>query len=105
MYMTNKWIEYIKTEAIKNNFSYGCALSNKDIINNYKKVTKKTKADKDILKQQIITNQTMKLLKDKIKNIDNEDIPIMRMRYNSYSPTIKDEFKNKYPKYYNNLFN
>ena len=48
MYMTNKWIEYIKTESIKNNISYGCALSNKDIINNYKKVTKKTKADKDM---------------------------------------------------------
>ena len=32
------------------------------------------------------------------------DIPIIRMKYDSYSPKIKEEFKIKYPKYYDKLF-
>ena len=37
-----------------------------------------------------------------MKDIDG---PIIRMKFNSYSPKIKDEFKIKYPNYYKKLFN
>jgi len=33
---SNKWIEHIKSFALKNNMSYGCALSSVDAKNSYK---------------------------------------------------------------------
>lgn len=103
--MVNKWIEFVKTEAKKNNLSYACALTNKNITSNYEKVKKKTKEDKDLIKEQVIIKQTIRTIKEKIKNMKDIDGPIIRMKFNSYSPKIKDEFKIKYPNYYKKLFN
>ena len=102
--MVNKWVEFIKTEAKKNNISYACALTNKEITSKYEKVQKKTKDEKELLKEKVIISQIIRTLKEKIKNMKDMDIPIIRMKYDSYSPKIKEEFKIKYPKYYNKLF-
>ena len=41
----------------------------------------------------------------KIKTMNEEtDKPVLRMKYNSYSQSIRDIIKDKYPKYYNKLF-
>ena len=102
--MTNKWIEFVKSEAKKNNLSYACALTNKDITSKYEKVKKKTKDEKELLKEKVIINQTIRTIKEKIKNMKDMDGPIIRMKFDSYSPKIKEEFKIKYPKYFEKLF-
>jgi hypothetical protein len=42
----NKWIDHVKKYAKEHNLSYACALSQKDIKNNYEKVIKKVENNK-----------------------------------------------------------
>ena len=41
---------------------------------------------------------------NRIKSMTDDDKPIIRMKFNSYSKEIQDNVKDKYPKYYNKLF-
>ena len=42
---------------------------------------------------------------NKIKRMNEDtDKPVLRMKYNIYSQSIRDITKDKYPKYYNKLF-
>ena len=44
--MTNPWIEHVRNFAKKNNMTYSCALSDKNISNGYEKKTKPSKTSK-----------------------------------------------------------
>ena len=46
----------------------------------------------------------IEFLKKKIKNMSDDDIPIIRMKFNSYNKEIRDGVKEKYPNYYEKLF-
>ena len=46
--------------------------------------------------------QLIKVLKNKIKNMSDNDKPLIRMKYYSYSKGIQDGLK-KYPNYYEKL--
>ena len=48
--------------------------------------------------------QNIEFLKNKIKNMSDDDIAIIRMKFNSYNKEIRDGVKGKYPKYYEILF-
>ena len=47
--------------------------------------------------------QNIEFLKNKIKNMSDGDIPIIRMKFNSYNKEIRDGLKEKYPIYYEKL--
>ena len=72
---------------------------------NYIPVVKLTKAEKENKTKQLIIISSVNTMIHKIKTM-NEDIdkPVLRMKYNSYSQSIRDIIKDKYPKYYNKLF-
>ena len=100
----NKWINHVKNYANENNISYGCALSQPNVKTNYEKVIKKTRKQQVKEKLEIMKYQYIEFLKNKIKNMSDDDIPIIRMKFNSYNKEIRDGVKEKYPKYYEKLF-
>ena len=103
--MVNPWILHIKEYAKKNNVSYACALSKPDIKEGYQTSSKKSKKEKDDEKAQFYINQNINILKNRVKNMEENDKPILRMKFNSYNSQVKEGFKSKYPKYYDKLFN
>ena len=46
--------------------------------------------------------QNIEFLKNKIKNMTDDDKPLIKMKFNSYNKEIKDGLKEKYPNYYEN---
>ena len=103
--MPNKWIEHVKKYAKDNNLSYGCTLTCPNLKNDYIPVVKLSKKEKEEKNKQLIIISSVNTMIHKIKTM-NEDIdkPVLRMKYNSYSQSIRDIIKDKYPKYYNKLF-
>jgi len=100
--MTNKWIEHVKTFAENNNIPYGCALSHPEVKNGYIKVIKKTTDER----KQMIQKQTAIYFKNRIKNeLTDENKPMLRHKFDTYSKGIQDILKNDYKKYYNKLYN
>ena len=63
----NKWINHVKNYANEHNLTYGCALSQPDIKNNYEKVIKKTRKQQVKEKLEIMKYQKTEFLKNKIK--------------------------------------
>jgi len=99
----NKWINHVKNCANENNLSYACALSQPNVKTNYEKVIKKTRRQQVKEKLEIMKYQNIEFLKNKIKNMSDDDIPIIRMKFNSYNKEIRDGLKEKYPIYYEKL--
>lgn len=68
--MPNKWVDFVKEYAKKNNISYGCALSNTDMKNEYNKIHKSIKNldKKDIAKKKEETKQKIKEFLSKTRN-------------------------------------
>ena len=99
----NKWIDHVKNYADENNLSYACALSQPNVKTNYEKVIKKTRKQQVKEKLEIMKYQNIEFLKNKIKNMSDDDIPIIRMKFNSYNKEIRDGLKEKYPIYYEKL--
>ena len=99
----NKWIDHVKKYAHENNLSYACALSQPNVKTNYEKVIKKTRRQQVKEKLEIMKYQNIEFLKNKIKNMSDDDIPIIRMKFNSYNKEIRDGLKEKYPIYYEKL--
>jgi len=99
----NKWIDHVKNYAHENNLSYACALSQPNVKTNYEKVIKKTRRQQVKEKLEIMKYQNIEFLKNKIKNMSDDDIPIIRMKFNSYNKEIRDGLKEKYPIYYEKL--
>lgn len=102
--MPNKWIEHVKDYSKKNNMSYACALSDPDIKNNYEKVVRKSKKQIKDEKIQLFIAQNIEMLKNKIKNMKDEDKVIIRMKVNSYNKTVRDGLQLKYPRLWEKLF-
>ena len=87
--MVNKWIEHVKEFSKKHNISYACALSHPDLKNDYQKVIKKTYKQKREEKEQIIFNQLKNNMLSKIKNMTEDDKPLIKMKFNSLNNSIK----------------
>ena len=103
--MPNKWIEHVKKYAKDNNLSFGCALTCPNLKKDYIPVLKLTKKEKENKTKQLIIISSVNTMIHKIKTMNEEtDKPVLRMKYNSYSESIRDIIKDKYPKYYNKLF-
>ena len=102
--MPNKWIEHVREFSKKHNISFGCALSHPDLKKEYVPVVKKSREETKQEKKLIIINQMSNNLINRIKSMTDDDKPIIRMKFNSYSKEIQDNIKGKYPKYYNKLF-
>lgn len=102
--MPNKWIEHVKEFSKKHNISYACALSHPDLKNDYQKVIKKSYKEKQEEKQKIIFDQLKYNILSKIKNMTEDDKPLIKMKYNSLNNSIKEDIKNNHSKYYNKLF-
>ena len=102
--MTNKWIEHVKKYAKDNNLSYACALSNKDMVLSYVKIDKKTKKQKMEEKDEEMMNFVARSLKNRIKNMNDDEKASIKMKFNSTNKRVKEIFQSKYPKYYNKLF-
>ena len=49
--------------------------------------------------------QIINSLKQRIKDMKDDEKPILKMKFNNSSSQVKEEFKNKFPKYYDKLFN
>ena len=102
--MVNKWIEHVKEFSKKHNISYACALSHPNLKNDYQKVIKKTYKQKREEKEQIIFDQLKYNILSKIKNMTEDDKPLIKMKYNNLHNSIKEDIKNYHSKYYNKLF-
>jgi len=94
--MPNKWIEH--------NLAFGCALSHPDLKKDYQPVIKKTHKEKREEKEKIVYDQIRNNLLSKIKHMDDDDKPLIRMKFNGLNIKIKDDIKNNYTKYYDKLF-
>jgi hypothetical protein len=92
--MSNSWIQHVKEYAKKNNVSYGCALSQPDIKDGYIPVKKISK--KQMLEDRNKTSILNSFVK-RVKEMTDEDKPIVLMKYNNLSSDLKELFKNKYP--------
>ena len=103
--MPNKWIEHVKEFSKKNNIPFGCALSHPDLKKDYQPVIKISAKQKREEREKIIFQQIRNNLLSKIKTMNDDDKPLIRMKYNSLHSTIKDDIKNNYTKYYDKLFN
>ena len=103
--MPNKWIEHVKEFSKKHNISYGCALSHPDLKKDYEPVIKKTHKEKREEKEKIVFDQIRNNILSKIKHMNDDDKPLIRMKYNGLNIKIKDDIKNNYTKYYDKLFN
>ena len=99
--MANKWIEHVKEYAKKHNISYACALSHPDLKKEYQPVVKKTYKQKREEKEQIIFTQLKNKILSKIKNMTEDDKPLIKMKFNSLNNNIKEDIKNNHSKYYN----
>ena len=102
--MPNKWIEHVKEFCKKNNLSFGCALSHPDLRTTYTPVVKKTHKQKREEKEELIFNQLKMNILSKIKHMNDDDKPLIRMKFNVLNTKIKDDIKNNYPQYYDKLF-
>ena len=102
--MTNSWITHVKKWAADNNKSYGCAISDKDCKDSYIKPVKKTKKELRQEKEHLINSQIRNNLLNRIKNMTEDEKPLLKMRFNSLSDTIKKDIKENYNKYYKELF-
>lgn len=103
--MKNKWVEHVQTFAQDNNMTYGCALNDPNITKNYTKVVKKSKKQINEERNNLFISQNIELLKNKIKNMKDDDKPIIKMKVNSYNKATRDGLKAKYPNYWDKLFN
>ena len=92
--MPNSWINHVKKYAKENNLSYACALSQPDIKDGYEKVKKISK--KQVLEDRNKTSILNSFVK-RVKEMSDEDKPIVLMKYNSLSTELKDLFQSKYP--------
>ena len=102
--MTNSWILHVKKYAADNNIAFACAIATPECKNSYTKKVKLTKKEKEQQKRDIVENQSLIVIKNKIKNMEPLDKNFIRMNFNSYSSNIKDKFKAKFPNYFNKLF-
>ena len=102
--MVNKWIEHIKTFAKQNNLSFACALNHPKLKETYTPIIKKSYKEKreEIMKINQI-NVITTFIK-RIKTMEDDDKPLMKMKYNGFNQSIKDIIKKDYTKYYNKLF-
>ena len=102
--MPNKWIEHVKEFSKKHNLAFGCALSHPDLKKEYQPVIKKSHKEKREEKEKIVYDQIRNNLLSKIKHMDDDDKPLIRMKFNGLNIKIKDDIKNNYTKYYDKLF-
>ena len=102
--MANAWIEHVKKYSKDNNKSYGCSISDPRCNATYKPVMKKSKKEKR--EEQTIINRTQarNQLLNKIKVMNEDDKPLLKMRFNSLNEAIRDDIKKNYSKYYDKLF-
>lgn len=103
--MSNKWVQHVKQFAKNNNISYACALTHPNIKDGYEKVIKKSK--KEIREEQNKINilQLVEMFKNKIKNINNDyEKQLIKSKLEGYNEKVKNGLREKYPKYYNSLF-
>jgi len=102
--MPNKWIEHVKEFSKKNNIPFGCALSHPDLKKDYQPVIKKTYKQKREEKEKVIFDQLKYNILSKIKNMTEDDKPLIKMKYNNLHNSIKEDIKNNHSKYYSKLF-
>lgn len=102
--MPNKWIEHVKAFSKKHNISYACALSHYDLKREYQPVIKKTYKQKREEKEKVIFDQLKYNILSKIKNMTEDDKPLIKMKYNNLHNSIKEDIKNNHSKYYSKLF-
>jgi hypothetical protein len=69
----NKWINHVKKYANENNLTYACALSNPNVKTNYEKVIKNSRKQQIKEKLEIMKVQNIEFLKNKIKNIEEDE--------------------------------
>ena len=102
--MSNKWIEHVREFSKNHNLAFGCALSHPDLKKDYQPVIKKTHKEKREEKEKLVYDQIRNSLLSKIKHMDDDDKPLIRMKFNGLNTKIKDDIKNNYHKYYDKLF-
>jgi glutamyl/glutaminyl-tRNA synthetase len=102
--MPNKWILHVQNYAKQNNLTYACALSQPNIKDGYEKVIKKSRKQINEEKIKLFISQNIEMLKNKIKNMKDDEKPIIRMKVNSYNKTVRDGLKEKYPNLWEKLF-
>ena len=103
--MSNKWIEHVKKFAKDNGVSYGCAMSNPRLKDGYTPSVKMTSREKKQKKIDDMNKTIVSSLLKRIKNMTSEDRPVVLMKFNAASQSIRDNIKEQYPKYFNKLFN
>jgi hypothetical protein len=102
--MPNKWIEHVKEFSKKNNISYACALTHPDLKKEYQPVIKRSYKEKMDEKRNLIQKEEIKIFIKKIKNMSDDDKPLLKMKFNSLNSKIRDDIKNNYAQYYDKLF-
>ena len=102
--MPNKWIQHIKKYSKEHNVTYACALSQPNIKDGYEKVIKKSKKQINEEKIKLFVSQNIEMLKNKIKYMNDDDKPIIRMKVKSYNQAVRDGLKEKYHELWDKLF-
>ena len=102
--MPNKWIQHVRSYAKEHNVTYACALSQPNIKDGYEKVIKKSKKQINEEKIKLFVSQNIEMLKNKIKYMNDDDKPIIKMKVKSYNQAVRDGLKEKYPELGNKLF-
>lgn len=105
------WTDFVKEYAKKNNMSYGCALSDKTMKEEYyKKYPRKSK-------EELKKEETEKLIKIRkgsvmrfkvelikyLKDKKGEDLYNVKKKYEQFSQGLKDFIKDNYPKIHNEI--
>jgi len=68
-------------------------------------VIKKSRKQINEEKTQLFNKQNIELLKKKIKNMSDDDKPIIKMKVNLYNKEVRDGLKESYPNLWDKLFN
>ena len=102
--MPNKWIQHVRMYSKEHNVTYACALSQPDIKDGYEKVIKKSKKQINEEKIKLFISQNIEMLKNKIKYMNDDDKPIIKMKVKSYNQAVQNGLKEKYPELWDKLF-
>ena len=86
--MGNRWLDHVRDYSKKYNISFACALSLKACRDAYK--------SHDDIKQENIKLTSNNFARE-LKNMKDENKPLLRMRFNKYSKQVQEHIEKQYP--------
>ena len=101
----NPWVEHIKTWAAQNGHSYACALSMKECKDSYNKVDYTARKEQQEKQRQVGLHNTVVYYIEKLKNANEQQLPVIRSNIRSKPDAFKNYFKNTWPKTWDRYMN